>query len=53
MDPLTFLPPALAVAFFLVAGIVCWSYRDVYHRHSDRTAHTEASNGHADTPSGH
>jgi hypothetical protein len=44
-----FIAPAIAFAFFLVLGVVTWSYRDVYNRHSDRTAdvdHDSHSAGH-------
>lgn len=33
MDPIWF--PVIAAAFFIVAGLVTWSYRDVSNRHSD------------------
>jgi hypothetical protein len=35
-----------AFAVFLVLGIVCWSYRDVYNRHSDKTGGDAHSTGH-------
>ncbi len=34
MPPLVF--AAIAFAIFLVLGIVTWSYRDVFHRHSEK-----------------
>jgi|GEM_PF-1015118 hypothetical protein len=30
--------PAIAASIFLVLALVTWSYRDVYHRHADKTA---------------
>jgi hypothetical protein len=36
-DPIRpFIVGGIALAFFLVIGIVTWSYRDVANRHSDR-----------------
>jgi hypothetical protein len=29
--------PTIAAAIFLVLAVVTWSYRDVNHRHNDRT----------------
>lgn len=29
--------PVIAAVAFLVLGVVSWSYRDVYHRHADKT----------------
>ena len=38
-DPLVpFLVAGVAFAVFLLLGIVTWSYRDVYHRHGDKTS---------------
>lgn len=53
MNWMTFVPPAIAFAAFLVLGVVTWSYRDVYNRHSDRTASDEATSGHTDQTSRH
>lgn len=39
--------PTIAATIFLVLAIVSWSYRDVYHRHNDKTTAGEAS-GHQD-----
>lgn len=30
--------PAIAAGIFLVLGLITWSYRDVYHRHNDKTS---------------
>lgn len=30
--------PAIAAGIFLVLALVTWSYRDVYHRHGDKTS---------------
>jgi hypothetical protein len=30
--------PTIAAAIFLVLAVVTWSYRDVNHRHNDKTA---------------
>jgi hypothetical protein len=30
--------PAIAAAIFLLLAVVTWSYRDVSHRHNDRTS---------------
>ena len=30
--------PAIAAAIFLILAVVTWSYRDVYHRHGDKTS---------------
>jgi hypothetical protein len=46
MDLLVLVPPALATAFFLVAGIVTWSYRDVYRRHGRGAESHDAHAGH-------
>ena len=35
-----------AFSVFLVLGIICWSYRDVYNRHSDKTGGDSHSAGH-------
>lgn len=35
--------PAIAAAIFLVLAVISWSYRDVYHRHNDKTAASDAS----------
>lgn len=32
--------PICAAALFLVLGLITWSYRDVAHRHSDKSAGT-------------
>jgi hypothetical protein len=33
---MVFIAPAIAFVAFLTFGFVCWSYRDVANRHSDR-----------------
>jgi hypothetical protein len=30
--------PAIAAGVFLLLAVVTWSYRDVHHRHSDKTS---------------
>jgi hypothetical protein len=30
--------PAIAAGFFLLLAIISWSYRDVAHRHNDKTS---------------
>mgnify|MGYP001199834864 CR=1 FL=1 len=30
--------PTIAAVIFVVLAAVTWSYRDVYHRHNDKTA---------------
>jgi hypothetical protein len=30
--------PAIAAAIFTLLAFVTWSYRDVYHRHNDKTS---------------
>ncbi|GHF24287.1 hypothetical protein [Pseudolysinimonas yzui] len=30
--------PAIAAGIFLLLAIVTWSYRDVHHRHNDKTS---------------
>ena len=30
--------PVIAAAIFLILAVVTWSYRDVYHRHGDKTS---------------
>lgn len=30
--------PAIAAGIFLLLAVVTWSYRDVYHRHGDKTS---------------
>lgn len=30
--------PAIAAGVFLVLAVITWSYRDVYHRHNDKTS---------------
>ena len=30
--------PAIAAGIFLVLAVITWSYRDVYHRHNDKTS---------------
>ena len=35
-----------AFSVFLVLGIVCWSYRDVYNRHADKTGGDPHTTGH-------
>lgn len=30
--------PTIAAAIFLLLAVVTWSYRDVHHRHSDKTS---------------
>jgi hypothetical protein len=38
--------PTIAAAIFLLLAIVTWSYRDVAHRHNDKT--TAAADSHQD-----
>lgn len=40
MPPLAF--AGIAVAFFVIAGLVSWSYRDVAHRHNDKTSSSDS-----------
>ena len=42
--------PLLAVLFFVVTGLITFSYRDVANRHSDKAG---ASDGHDSHGSGH
>ena len=37
---------ATAFSVFLVLGIVCWSYRDVYNRHNDKTGPDASHDSH-------
>ena len=30
--------PLIAASIFLILALVTWSYRDVYHRHNDKTS---------------
>jgi len=34
--------PLLAASFFVIAGFVVWSYRDVAHRHDEKLGGGEA-----------
>jgi hypothetical protein len=43
-----YIAAGIAFAVFLTLGIVAWSYRDVYNRHSDKTG-----NGHDSHTAGH
>ena len=44
MPPLAF--AAIAFAFFLVMGVVTWSYRDVASRHSHKTDNQAGHDSH-------
>ena len=44
MPPLAF--AGIAVAFFVIAGLVSWSYRDVAHRHNDKTSSSDSQSSH-------
>jgi hypothetical protein len=35
--------PTIAAAIFLLLAVVTWSYRDVAHRHNDKTSADAAS----------
>jgi len=35
--------PAIAAGVFLLLAIISWSYRDVAHRHNDKTSGTSDS----------
>lgn len=35
--------PAIAAAIFLLLAVITWSYRDVAHRHNDKTSGAAAS----------
>ena len=37
---------AIAAAFFLVLGLITWSFRDVANRHSEKTRHSSTSDHH-------
>lgn len=41
-----FIAGGAALAVFLILGIVCWSYRDVYNRHADKTGGDSHTAGH-------
>jgi hypothetical protein len=30
--------PVIAASIFFILAVVTWSYRDVYHRHNDKTS---------------
>ncbi len=45
-NPAVFIAPAIAIVFFAVCGVVCWSYRDVANRHSDRVGDAGHDAGH-------
>jgi len=38
--------PAIAAAFFVLIALVTWSFRDVAHRHSDKTSGADSHGGH-------
>ncbi len=44
MHPLAF--AGMAAAFFLIAGLVTFSYRDVANRHSDKVGDASDHGGH-------
>ena len=49
ITPAALIAAGIAFAFFLLLGIVTWSYRDVYNRHNDKTSgagHDSHSAGH-------
>ena len=37
ITPAALIAAGIAFTFFLVLGIITWSYRDVYNRHNDKT----------------
>jgi hypothetical protein len=47
-NPFVLVPPAIAAVVFLVLGVVCWSYRDVYNRHGGRDSYVSdhSNDGH-------
>ena len=49
ITPAALIAAGIAFAFFLLLGIVTWSYRDVYNRHNDKTG----SAGHDSRSAGH
>ena len=49
ITPAALIAAGIAFTFFLVLGIITWSYRDVYNRHNDKTGtntHDSHSAGH-------
>ena len=52
ITPAALTAAGIAFGFFLLLGIITWSYRDVYNRHNDKTgsahgaAHDDHSAGH-------
>jgi len=38
--------PAIAAAFFIVGGIITFTYRDVANRHSHKTGQADAHDSH-------
>ena len=41
-----FIAAGIAFSVFLILGIICWSYRDVYNRHADKTGGDSHTAGH-------
>ncbi len=39
--------PLIAALFFIVTGLITFSYRDVANRHSDKVGAADAHDGHA------
>ena len=37
ITPAAITAAAIAFSFFLLLGIITWSYRDVYNRHNDKS----------------
>ena len=46
ITPAALIAAGIAFAFFLVLGIVTWSYRDVYNRHNDKTSNGTGNDSH-------
>ena len=49
ITPAAITAAAIAFSFFLLLGIITWSYRDVYNRHNDKSGaadHDSHSAGH-------
>jgi len=38
--------PLIAAVFFVLVAAVTWSFRDVAHRHNDKTSGADAHGGH-------
>ena len=46
ITPAALIAAGIAFSFFLVLGIVTWSYRDVYNRHNDKTSNGTGNDSH-------